>query len=178
MPINKIWCMPLTLAALACAPAAADQPPARSKVVDEISRCRSVLEVTARAACYDLAVPALTERITNGTIVLLEKGEIQRTRRSLFGFALPHLSFLDGGREDKPETVAIKELSTTIVSVRASGYGMWSMTLAEGGTWRTTEPSRTLIPRSGDPILIKRGIVGGYMATIGGVRQIRLQRIG
>ena len=167
---------------MAASPASATDPVGRPKVVDDVVRCRAISEPAARLACYDAAATTLTEATDNQTIVVLDKAEVQRTRRSLFGFTLPKLPFFgndrDGKNETKEDKAEVRELATTIRSVAPSGYGLWSLTLAEGGTWRTTEPSRSLEPRAGQSIVIKRGPVGGYMAKVDGERAVRIQRIG
>ncbi|QQV76377.1 hypothetical protein H5J25_12935 [Sphingomonas aliaeris] len=169
----------MSLAALCgSAAGAADNPP-KPKALEGIVNCRAIEASAPRLACYDKAAATLVDAADKGTIVIADKSEVQRTRRSLFGFSLPNLPLLGGGKGQKEddETV-VRELATTVVSASPAGYGTWAITVAEGGRWRTSEASRTLTPRTGDKITIKRGPLGGYIANIGGQRGVKIQRVG
>ena len=170
----------VVLAGLVATPAlAADEKP-QAKVIAEIARCRSVTADTERLACMDRAAAALVEATEQRTIVVLDRQEVQRTRRSLFGFTLPKLPFFGNDRNDddkEPRAEAVTQLDTTIERASPTGYGLYTLVLAEGGTWRTTEADRSVSPASGGKISIKRGPLGNYLATFGGRRALRINRI-
>ena len=166
--------------ALLIAPAGVHAQDARPKVVDDLAKCRAIAGSAERLACYDQKVEALTAATDSKTIVVLDKGEVQRTRRSLFGFTLPKLPFFGNEKADDDanphEDTAIRQLDTTVVNATQSGYDLWTLILAEGGTWRTTQPDRIFTARAGQKITIKRGVIGGYMANVGGQRGVRVER--
>lgn len=157
---------------------AADNLPT-PKPLEAITNCRSVEAAALRLACYDKAAAILVDASNKGTIVVADQSEVRRARRSLFGLPIPNLPLLGGerGRQENAEA-EVRELATTIVSTSPFGYGTWAIAVAEGGRWRTIEASRTLSPRAGDKITIRRGPLGGYIANIAGQRGIKLQRVG
>lgn len=171
----------LAAAALLASPiAAADQAKEvrASPLLDALSKCRAESDPTARVACYDSAVDALTAARAKKDIVVLDKEDVRQTRRGLFGFALPRLPFF-AGKEDDPDAEIPKELKSTVKSTRAIGYGKWRIELEDGALWETTE-ARTGFkdPKPGAAITIERGLMNGYFITIGDGRRVAAKRVG
>ena len=82
-----------------------------------------------------------------------------------------------GDKEDG-RTEALSRLDTTIKSVRrGGGYGLYVMTLAEGGEWQTIEADRAFEPASGQTIVIKKGPIGNYNANVAGGKAVRVKRV-
>jgi hypothetical protein len=157
------------------APAATQTPGAvPPAVVRAPMDCRGLADGPARLRCYDSAVGALAEATRSGTIVVLDRSAVRRTRRSLFGFDLPDLPFFAEG-EDEPKTP--KELIAKVKSARPFGHQMWLVELETGATWQTTEATPNLsLPRAGDEIKIRKAVAGGYMLQIG-QQFIRTKRV-
>lgn len=149
--------------------AAAQEAPADP--VASLTACRNVAEPAARLACYDQTATALQTARDNKELVVLDKTEVKKTRRTLFGFSLPRIKFLEN--EDEPEP----QIETTIDWARPLAGGKWTLRTPEGATWQTTEPMADA-PRAGDKITIKRGTLGGYFLKVGGLRAIRAMRVG
>src|SRR5688500_9182827 len=76
-------------------------PEAAAGVIGDVLRCRSVTDTVARLACFDRSAAALGSAQSKGELVTLDRQEVRKTRRSLFGLALPNLRIL--GDEDKSE---------------------------------------------------------------------------
>ncbi|HEX8215323.1 MAG TPA: hypothetical protein VF582_07630 [Allosphingosinicella sp.] len=165
-------------AVLVCGPApaagqAAGQAPPPAVVRAPID-CRGLADGAARLRCYDAAVGALAEATRSGTIVVLDRSAVRRTKRSLFGFDLPDLPFF-GDDEDEPKVP--KELIAKVKSARPYGHLMWLMELETGAAWQTMEPTPNLsLPRAGDEIKIRKAVAGGYMLQIG-QQFIRTKRV-
>lgn len=164
----------LLVAAIMAAPAAAstDEPPAGSALFDKLLACRSIAENDRRLACFDSEAQTAAAAQKKGDVVVLSKEELKETRRSLFGFLLPKFS-VRGLRMDEPD---VDRIETTLIAARSVGYH-WSFTLADnGGTWETTE-NIDVRPKAGDKAKIKKGLMGGYMGTIGSSNLIRMRRV-
>jgi hypothetical protein len=164
----------LLIFALLASPAAAStaEPPAGSILFDTLLECRSVNDERKRLACYDGQAEAAAAAQKKGDVVILSKEELKDTRRSLFGFLLPKFS-VRGLRMDEPD---VDRIETTVTAARSVGYH-WSITLADnGGTWETTE-YLDVRPKSGDRAKIKKGLMGGYLGTIGSSNLIRMRRV-
>jgi hypothetical protein len=153
---------------------AAAQP--GGQVVADVIACKSVTDLQARFACYEETVTRLRAASERREIVVVDREEVRRTRRSLFGFALPRLRLFGSGGENVDDAEPVTEITTSIAQVRPHGHQLWSMTLADGSVWQTTEPSRLTEPRSGHSIRITAGAFGGYLANIDGARAVRVTR--
>lgn len=154
-------------------PAYADDE-APPKTYTDLLACQSVADSVARLACFDKASTELEKARTAKEVVLLDRADVRKTRRSLFGFSLPDLPFFDG--DDSAEEEELKEIQTTFETVRELGLGKWQFTIPDGGTWQTTE-ALTSYPKEGQAITIKKGIAGGYMLKIGNGPLRRVKRV-
>lgn len=53
---------------------------------DALAACRGIADSAARLSCFDRTAEAFVRARDNKEVVVLERAEIQKTRRSLFGF--------------------------------------------------------------------------------------------
>ena len=164
------------LAALAV-PASAKDPPKQSPLVGALQSCRAISDAAERLACYDKQAGALLDATSKGDVAVVDKSEVRKVRKSLFGFAMPKLPFFSG---DDTADVASESLESTIKSANGIGYGKFRMVIAEGdAVWETTESYGTMRePRTGDKIVIKRGPLGSYILRIGSNRGVKGKRVG
>ncbi len=172
--------MPIvSLAALALLSTAAlaKDPPKTSPLVSALEACRAITDSTQRLACYDKEAGALLDATQKGDVAVVDKAEVRKARKSLFGFAMPKIPFFSG---DDTADVVSDTLESTIKSANGIGYGKFRMTIAEGdAVWETTESYSTMRePRAGDKIVIKRGPLGSYMLRIGSNRGVKGRRVG
>jgi hypothetical protein len=158
--------------------AQADTPPV-AKPVAALQQCRTVADPQARLACYDRAVDALAASTASGDTVIVERTDVRKARKGLFGFALPRIGFLSG-REDNAEDLAdAARLETTIIAGRAIGYGKWRFTVEGGAIWETVETNPGFDdPRPGAKVLIEKGTLGAYYAKVGKGRRVQAKRVG
>ncbi len=166
--------MALAALAPASAPAKPKAQDARSSaLVQALSACRGVADGKARLDCYDQAGARLAEAVDRKELVVLDRQEIQETRRSLFGFSLPNIPLFrgeSGGDDGKIETV--------IAGVGRLEGGKWQIRLEDGAVWQTNETRLNLSdPRPGQKIVIQRGTLGNYFLRIDGQRGIRGRRV-
>lgn len=164
----------LGLAAAGATPAvaAAQSEGAQSPLLSGITRCRSQSDDAARLRCYDAAAGALAEASSKGEVVVLNREEVRRTRRSLFGFNLPKLPFFDGddSKDEQPE-----EIELTLKSIRGIESGKYVFGFEDGSTWQTTE-GKNISPKVGQKITIKKAALGSYFIRVNG-RAVRGMRI-
>lgn len=159
-------------------PAIAQRPREQTNnaLVEAVVKCRGESDDAARLRCFDAATTALAEATQRGAIVVVDREDVRKTRRSLFGFSLPKLPFFSG--DDSVEE-APQEIEATIKSVRAVGYQKYVIELDSGARWQTTEPNpRPPEPRAGEKIKIKRGVMGAYFLSVGERRALKGMRIG
>lgn len=164
---NPVW----------AADALRDQPPVLKKLLE----CRTLTDREARLACYDAQVAAVDTAVEKQDLVVADRAQVQKTRKSLFGLSLPSLAIF--GANDKPEKAGkadeegVTKLSSTITSARQDGNRKWFFVLEDGAKWAqidTKELSRD--PKPGMKIEIKRAAMGSFLASIDGQISIRVRR--
>jgi hypothetical protein len=164
--VFAMWAAPSTAKERAITP---------SPMVTALANCAKVRDNAARLACYDRAAPALVGAAASGDIRVVDRESVRKARRSLFGFALPSLPFFDSG-DDKDAAPA--KLESTIVSFRSIGNEFYRFSIADGGAvWETTEGATLRDAKSGEKVIITRGMMGSYFAKIANQREVRVRRI-
>lgn len=140
---------------------------------DALAACRGIADSAARLACFDKTAEAFVRARENKEVVVLERAEIQKTRRTLFGFALPKIRLFGGGDDGEEE---LKEITGKVVSAGMTEGDRWLVRLEDNSRWQTIEPT-VFPPRSGDNAKIKRAAMGSFMATFGSKRSVRVKRV-
>jgi hypothetical protein len=161
----------------AASPALAKEAPAPSPLVTAIDRCRQIADPTQRLACYDSAAGALVKATSSGDVTVVDRTDVRRVRRSLFGFSLPKLPFFSG---DTTAAEAQSQLDSTITTVRALNNGYYRIVIADNNAvWETTDDSISFdAPRPGQKVTIVRGPLGSYFLRINGQVGVRGHRVG
>lgn len=163
-----------TIAALAAAQPVPAAKPAPGPVA-ALEACRGIDADAARLACFDRAVAAFADARTKKDVVVMDRAEVRKTKRSLFGFTLPSFNIF-GGDKDDSDSDEIRELEGKLSSGRPVGVGFYQLTLEDGSAWETTERNNTLNPRAGDPVKIKKNAFGYrayWKSIIVPVRRVR-----
>lgn len=163
----------LFLAFIAATPAVAkdNDDVAKPQVYLELVQCKAIADSASRLACFDAASARMEQAAEAKDIVILDRAEVRKTKRSLFGFLLPKLPFFDDDKEEE-----FTNIETTFSSVTPLGYGKYQFQIPDGGTWETTEPARGNL-REGQKVKIKRGAVGGFLMQIGSGGYVRVKRV-
>lgn len=166
--------IPVTIVTMLAAPALARDREATtpSKALDELTKCTAIAADPERLACFDSAVKTIIAGQQAKSFVVLDKAEVQRAKRSLFGFSLPSIKLFGSGDDEQ----AIKELTAVMRSSVQLPGGLIRFELDDGGVWETTEQVM-LAPRKGDRVTIKAGTLGSYVATAPGRRSARVRRL-
>jgi len=157
---------------------AKDKPVPPSPLVAAIDHCRQVGDSAQRLACYDTAASALVTATRAGEVTVVDRGEVRKVRRSLFGFSLPKVPFFSG---DTTANEAQAKLDSTVKSVRMLPSGHYQIVIADdNAVWETTESGGISFdpPHVGQKIEILRGALGNYFLRIDGQVGVRGKRIG
>jgi hypothetical protein len=144
-----------------------------AELFDALAACKKVAGASERLACYDAASSRLAEAVERKDLVVLDRAEIRRTRRSLFGMTLPRVPLFrgDGGEESD-------ELTAKIASASSIGMGKWQFRLEDGAVWQTVESKPSLRdPRAGQEVVIKKGSLGNYFIRFNGQMGVRGLRV-
>jgi hypothetical protein len=164
----------LAFAGAASAGKTADRPELFRKLID----CRVIADSAQRLACYDTQVGALDTAEKKRDLVVVDRAQMRETRKSLFGFSLPNFGIFGGKADKEIQAEDVSEINATLASSRGIAGGNWSLVLANGaGTWETMNPL-DFAPKSGDKVHIKKGLMAGYLGSIGYNRGVKFRRVG
>lgn len=167
-------------AALAAPAGLAAQDAARAAdPLDPLRSCRTIAIDAERLACFDRAATSLVTAAEEGDLSVVNREEVRKTRRALFGFSLPDLGIF--GRSDrareKDEADEIEVLNTTIAGARTTRDGL-VITTAEGAAWLIDSPPRRLMPpKAGQPVEFRKGSLSSYFIRINGQKGVKGRRI-
>ncbi|MCP1470042.1 hypothetical protein J3E64_001729 [Sphingobium sp. OAS761] len=175
------WTLAVSLALAASVVQAApktQQP--RPEIFTNLLQCRGVSDDAQRLACFDRQVAEMDAAAQRDEVVVLDKSELKKTRKTLFGFSFPKLPFLGGGDdadEREKDEEGFSHIEAKIASLRSLGYGKWQIGLDDGALWMTTEAITGRDPKVGQSITIERAAMGSFMGKVVGGRAVRMKRV-
>lgn len=174
-----MWIGTAAAAALTAGTAfAADPETAGDRLMRGFAQCRAIADPAQRLDCFDKAASALEQGVKTKDIRIVDRSDVRKARRSLFGFTLPKLNLFGNDDEDRAEEEKFAEINTTVAAARPAANGRVEITLADGSdaVWQTTE-AVMFPPKPGDKIRIRKGAIGSYFITFGGkaVRGMRVR---
>lgn len=158
--------------------AATNEQP-RAEIFTDLLKCRSISNNAQRLACFDVQVGEMDAAAQRDEVVVLDKVELNKTRKTLFGFSFPKLPFLGGGDDDEAHEreEGFSHIQATIGSIRNLGYDKWQIGLDDGAQWMTTEAVTGFPPKIGQKIDIRRAAMGSFIGKINGGRAVRMKRL-
>ncbi|WP_326524779.1 hypothetical protein [Sphingomonas sp.] len=148
-----------------------------SPLIAELERCLTIREDAGRLACTDVAARRLVDASKRKEVVVVDREEVKKTRRSLFGFQLPRIGLF--GRDGPDDGQEVDRIEAPIARVTPVGYSKVTFTLDDGARWTTTDAwASAILPKPGAILIIKRGAMGSYMVSVKGAKAVRAMRIG
>lgn len=135
--------------------------------------CRAIADPQARLACFDAKAEVLANATAQHSIIVADQEELRKTRRGLFGFALPTTGLLADGEEEE-----IKRFETAVTSARTTRDGRWIVAVTPGGTWEQIDSRElALAPKANQKVVITHGALGTYFVSVDGQIPLRMRRI-
>ena len=171
----KRWVTAGLLTAAATA-AAQDGGSPSDRVLRGIEACRHIAAAEQRLACFDQSAAALAQAVATRQVRIVDRGDVAKARRSLFGFAAPALDLLDGGTDNR-QAADFTEINTTVQSAGETENGRVRIVLADEGNpvWQTTDPMN-FAPHAGAKVRIRKGALGNFFLNVDG-RTYRAMRL-
>lgn len=174
--MNRFSLAVLPITSLAAGPLlAADAP--QPAALQALQACRAIGTDAERLACFDKAAAALDQSVRNKEVVVLDKQDVRKTKRSLFGFTLPKLPFFGNDKGEDKEEPEFTQIESTVTSVKPYDYQKFRFTIEDGAEWETTEPM-SFPPKKGSKVTIKKGLMGSYFIKFGNDRAVKGKRVG
>jgi len=165
----------LVLGLAAAGTATAQEDAGRAAALERLLGCRDQAEAAARLACYDEAAAALDQAERAGDVVVLDRRQMDETRRGLFGFAMPQLDIFNrrGEADTAPE---IDDVAYVIRRATQARDNEWVFEMEDGSVWRQIDGRMWSRPRAGDPAVVSRAALGSFMLRVDGGRPVRVRR--
>lgn len=163
------------------APAAAqpkNEPAPLPQTAMQVIACRAIQPAAERLACFDREVAAFEAAAAARELMVYDREQVRKTRRTLFGIPLPDLNIFGDGEAGGEGDEGFSQIESTLRSVRQDGRGRYLFMLEDGARWAqidTRELSAT--PREGQKIRIRRAVMGSYLANVGSNVAIRVRRV-
>ncbi len=154
---------------------AKEKPVERPAIFQKLVDCKLIVESNARLVCYDTQVEALDSAEKSEDIVVVDKQQIKKANRGLFGLSVPKIGTLFG-KDDKKEN-DIDEIETVINTARSGPDGNWSFVLEDGARWVQIDGKSFNGAKKGDIIKIRKASMGSYLANVGKSAAIRIKRL-
>jgi hypothetical protein len=161
------------LAAPSALPAQKGKAQSRPEAFEALVRCRSLTDDAARLRCFDAAAATLQQQAENRDLVVVDRKQIQETKRGLFGLDIPDLNPFGGGDDG----VEVKSIESTVRSATQDGDGRWVLTLEDNSTWAQTDSYPFAVnPKRGHKVKIVKASMGTYMMRVSGQPGVRAKR--
>lgn len=149
--------------------APAEAPESFGRVI----QCRAIAGAEERLACFDREVAAMEAARASGQLVAMDRQQVRRTRRSLFGLALPDLNIFGDDSDDEAS-----QIESRVQSASRNANGKWTIVLEDGARWLQIDARNlNFPPRAGQPIRIRRAAMGSYLANVNNQTAIRVRRL-
>ena len=146
----------------------------RPEAFEALVRCRAIAEDQARLRCFDQAAANLQQAAEKRELVVVDRKQIEETKRSLFGLDIPDLNPFGGGGGDGEE---VKSIEGVVANATTDNNGRWIVRLEDGSTWAQTDYSMLAVaPKKGHKVKITRAALGSYMMRVNGQPGVRAKR--
>jgi hypothetical protein len=156
-------------------PVAAQDQSKPQDYLGELKACRAITDDAARLACYDAKISGIVVATDAGEVRIVDREDVRKTRRQLFGFSVPNLGILSGNDNDDEKDALFV---TTIASARSLPGNGWRFTTAEGAVWEISNPHRKIAPiKPGDNVEFKKASLGFYFIRIAGQIGVKGRRV-
>jgi hypothetical protein len=167
-----------TIAAVYTAPAMAEDEKSDISYLAALKACQQEQVPAARLACFDAAAATIVNASEAGDLRIVDREEVRKTRRGLFGFSIPDFGIFGKRDKDGEDQDKIEEIETKIASVTGSHEAGYVIRTTEGAVWQIDSvPRRLLDPKVGDTVLIKNAALTSYFLRINGQGGVRGTRI-
>lgn len=167
-----IW----TQSPLAATPVA---PPARAPELQAIVDCRAITDRDSRLACYDTATDKLDRAEASGQVVVVNREQVRKVRKDVFGLQLPSLDVFSMVGRKGPNAVSedVDHLDGVAKAAWRGEGGHWMIELETGAVWRQIDSYELARdPHPGSKVDIRRGSLGSFFLKVDGQPSFKAHR--
>ena len=152
--------------------------PTRAPELQAIVDCRALADRDARLNCYDSAADKLDKAEASGQVVVVDKEQVRKVRKDVFGLQLPSLDIFSAVARKGPGAVEdIDQLQAVVKSASRIEQGRWVLELETGAVWRQTDDfGLARDPHPGSKIEIRKGALGSFYIKVDGQPSFKAHR--
>lgn len=144
-------------------------PPAVQRLLD----CRGIADTQQRLACFDRESATVASDLGRRDLVVVDRGQMTRTRRTLFGLELPRLDILGDTAADE-----VKQIESNLQSFGPNRDGGLLFVLADGTRWSQTDSTTLDVPpQRGDKVRVRKAALGSFILVLQGQAPVKVKRV-
>jgi hypothetical protein len=154
-------------------------PAARAPELQAIVDCRALTDRDARLNCYDAAAAKLDQAEAAGQVVVVDREQVRRVRKEVFGLELPSLDIFSSLTKKTPGGAGeeVDRITATVKTAWRGGDGRWNLELDNGAVWRQVDDSPFANdPHAGSKVEIRKGALGSYFMKVDGQPAFKAHR--
>ena len=163
----------VSLAVLLLAPV---QPALANQAEDGIERCAAIADPGARLVCFDDLARGLRARHGGGDRAetpVAASPPSPAARQAQFGLDQRQIRAQDPTVEQP-----VERITAHVATIQMFGPGYWTISMADGSVWRTNELVPSFRPpRTGQTVVVRKGVLGGYLLEVGSQTAMRINRL-
>ncbi len=148
--------------------------PAADNYLENLKQCQAIQSDADRLTCYDLVVGRVVTASEEGEVRLVDREDVQKTRRRLFGFTIPDLGIFGG--DDEGGMDILESTVKRVVSIRRDTI---VFEIEEGSIWQIDDAPPRVLRRldTGTPVVFKKAALGSYFIRVDGQTGVKGKRI-
>jgi hypothetical protein len=144
-------------------------------VIREVARCRPLTEAAERLACFDRATAALLAAEEKADIIIVDRQQVEASRRSGFGFGPQDVTLL---RQHGAQIAPLDRIDGILAVAISDAGGQWTFELRDGAVWQQIDTNTlSRLPSAGQAVAIKRASLGSYLLAVGKDVAVRVRRV-
>ena len=154
-------------------------PPTRAPELQAIVDCRALTDRDARLNCYDAAAARLDQAEATGQVVVVNREQVRKVRKDVFGLELPSLDIFSSITRKTPGGAGeeVDKITATVKTAWRGGDGRWNLELDNGAVWRQVDDSPFANdPHSGSKVEVRKGALGSYFMKVDGQPAFKAHR--
>ena len=154
-------------------------PPSRAPELQAIVDCRGLTDRDSRLACYDAAADKLDRAEASGQVVVVNREQVRKVRRDVFGLQLPSLDIFSAIGRKGPNAVSedIDHLDGVVKAAWHGEGGHWMLELETGAVWRQIDSFELASdPHPGSKVDIRKGALGSFFVKVDGQPSFKAHR--
>jgi hypothetical protein len=152
---------------------------ARAPELQAVVDCRVITDRDARLNCYDAAAAKLDQAEAAGQVVVVNRDQVRKVRKDVFGLELPSLDIFGSITRKTPGAAGedLDRIGAVVKTAWRGGDGRWNFELDTGAVWRQVDDSPFANdPHPGSKVEIRKGALGAFFMKVDGQPGFKARR--